>query len=392
MATRKRKSVMDSSSRSMDSTDENNKRNNAKRSRASNIGTSTPDSRRGKDDAGSDYDDNDDDNEKETKAVNKAKECKTKSHGRKMTSKSHASSSGTNEREREEAKYVRSNTRQYLATHPKCKWLIGIDEVGAGCIAGPVMAAGYAMHCTTQEIVYPYVSGVCDSKIVCRKSAKARATATRIYNALTAPTHGTRPDHLHVIVSRDEKFIDTLNIRNARLACFEDIVNQLVQQIESYEADLKQDDSSTSSDQNHTAILRHETAVDQGKSDSDNEDEHDSKRPMRRPLPGESIRDRIIILIDGNIIPDVLVGYKYKVESIIAGDQQYYPISAASIIAKVTRDGYMEQRSHDFPLYKFAKHVGYPTKEHLRLLQLHGPCGIHRHSCAPVVAARLAPA
>ncbi|MBI5183449.1 MAG: ribonuclease HII [Nitrospinae bacterium] len=66
--------------------------------------------------------------------------------------------------------------------------------------------------------------------------------------------------------------------------------------------------------------------------------------------------------------------------AIIRGDSLCRSISAASIIAKVTRDRILYKYSKRFPQYMFAKHKGYGTKEHLNLIRLHGPCDIHRKS------------
>ena len=59
-------------------------------------------------------------------------------------------------------------------------------------------------------------------------------------------------------------------------------------------------------------------------------------------------------------------------------------ISAASIIAKVTRDRLLLQLHEEFPQYGFAAHKGYATPEHLAALQLHGPCVHHRRNFGPV--------
>lgn len=64
--------------------------------------------------------------------------------------------------------------------------------------------------------------------------------------------------------------------------------------------------------------------------------------------------------------------------SIIHGDALSYSVAAASIVAKVTRDRLMEQYDKQFPQYRFAKHKGYGTAEHIALLKQFGPCPIHR--------------
>ncbi len=68
------------------------------------------------------------------------------------------------------------------------------------------------------------------------------------------------------------------------------------------------------------------------------------------------------------------------IETIIKGDTKIKEISAASILAKVSRDNFMIQISKKYPEYKFEKHKGYITKEHIELIKKHGYCDIHRKS------------
>ena len=81
-----------------------------------------------------------------------------------------------------------------------------------------------------------------------------------------------------------------------------------------------------------------------------------------------------VFLIDGNMD----LGKKFCSEFIIKGDSKLACISAASILAKVSRDKIMQKYDQQFPQYKFSKHKGYPTKEHKELVKKHGPCKIHR--------------
>jgi len=91
------------------------------------------------------------------------------------------------------------------------------------------------------------------------------------------------------------------------------------------------------------------------------------------PLPG-------LALVDGNRAPQVACA----VRTIVRGDRLEPCISAASILAKVHRDGLMRSWHAHFPQYGFDRHKGYPTPEHLRALAEHGPCPLHRRSFAPV--------
>lgn len=87
-----------------------------------------------------------------------------------------------------------------------------------------------------------------------------------------------------------------------------------------------------------------------------------------------------LALIDGNCAPLL----SCPTQTIIKGDQTEPAISAASIVAKVTRDQEMRALDKVFPLHGFAKHKGYSTKSHLMALEQHGITPIHRRSYAPV--------
>lgn len=87
-----------------------------------------------------------------------------------------------------------------------------------------------------------------------------------------------------------------------------------------------------------------------------------------------------LTLIDGNRVPEM----SGEVHAIVGGDHWVPAISAASILAKVTRDQIMREYHVQFPVYGFDRHKGYPTAEHLHRLREHGPCPIHRRSFAPV--------
>lgn len=87
-----------------------------------------------------------------------------------------------------------------------------------------------------------------------------------------------------------------------------------------------------------------------------------------------------LVLIDGNRCPDL----PYTSRAIIKGDQSEACISAASILAKVTRDREMLKLHNEFPQYGFDKHKGYPTKMHREALSKYGITPIHRRSYAPV--------
>ncbi|HET9818528.1 MAG TPA: ribonuclease HII [Rhodanobacteraceae bacterium] len=88
-------------------------------------------------------------------------------------------------------------------------------------------------------------------------------------------------------------------------------------------------------------------------------------------------------LIDGNRLPRVL---PCPARAVVAGDALAPAISAASIVAKVTRDRMMRDMDARWPGYGFAQHKGYPTPGHVAALRRLGPCPEHRRSFAPVRA------
>lgn len=81
-------------------------------------------------------------------------------------------------------------------------------------------------------------------------------------------------------------------------------------------------------------------------------------------------------LIDGNCSR----GFDIPTRTIVGGDGKSPSVAAASIIAKVTRDRECEELDKKYPAYNFAKHKGYPTKEHMRKVIELGPCPEHRRS------------
>lgn len=86
------------------------------------------------------------------------------------------------------------------------------------------------------------------------------------------------------------------------------------------------------------------------------------------------------VLVDGIHAPDL----NCKVTTVIKGDQSEPAIAAASILAKVVRDREMVEMEARYPGYGFAKHKGYPTKQHQQALLELGPTQIHRRSFSPV--------
>jgi ribonuclease HII len=100
---------------------------------------------------------------------------------------------------------------------------------------------------------------------------------------------------------------------------------------------------------------------------------------MQRAVKGLRLKPSKV-LVDGNRLPVLDI----RAEAIVKGDATVPSISAASILAKVERDRWCVEVDAQFPNYGFLTHKGYGTQVHLRALQEHGPCVLHRRSFAPV--------
>jgi len=177
----------------------------------------------------------------------------------------------------------------------------GVDEVGRGPLAGPVVAAAVILDPKRP------ISGLADSK---KLSEKQRQHLSEIIR---------RDAMCYAIARVDVAEIDALNILQASLLA------------------------------------------------------------MRRAIYTLSLRPQEV-LVDGNKLPDIDI----PARAIIKGDSLIDSISAASIIAKVYRDGEMSRMCKRYPGYEFDSHKGYPTKRHLFALEKLGISEIHRKSYAPV--------
>jgi len=100
---------------------------------------------------------------------------------------------------------------------------------------------------------------------------------------------------------------------------------------------------------------------------------------MRRAVEGLRLTPKLV-LVDGNRLPLLPM----RAEAIVKGDALVAAISAASILAKVTRDRWCVEVDQRYPAYGFARHKGYGTALHLAALQAHGACPEHRTSFRPV--------
>lgn len=224
----------------------------------------------------------------------------------------------------------------------------GIDEVGRGPLAGPVVAA--CVHIPRDLWSLPLWGQVNDSK---KLSAKKReAIAAEIKACVPFGIGSARVDE-----------IDTHNILNATFIAMRRAYGQMI---------------GLSDDQNNncTTCEGRGLALPTGS-------------PPARGLHLSSddllIRssDHLTALIDGNRSPK---NFPTPTLTVIKGDALSVSIAAASIVAKVARDAVMAELAREYPEYGWDGNAGYGTAAHLRALAEHGPCPHHRSSFAPIKA------
>lgn len=207
--------------------------------------------------------------------------------------------------------------------------IIGTDEVGRGPLCGPVLACAAMFKDPNFEIPadkQKQFDLIRDSK---KLSEKQR---DEIFEFIC--------EHFHVGIGLcDHETIDRINILEASFLSMKKAIQELKRNMES-------------------GILNME-------------------KNSKFQIPNS----RYIILVDGNKEIPNLSMQQYAV---IGGDRLCKSISAASIVAKVTRDRMMEKFHEQYPQYGLDKHKGYGTKLHMDALSQYGPCPIHRKSFAPV--------
>ncbi len=210
-------------------------------------------------------------------------------------------------------------TRSSLLAPPK--FLIGIDEAGRGCLAGPVVAAAVILPKSC------HIRDLDDSK---KLNADDRESL-----ALDIKTHA----HFGLgLVWQSE--IDQINILQATFHAMSKAVKGLIWQYQ----------------RKHGKLPSSMLHIDGNKT-----------------IPSEILK---------NYLP---MQSGLRQEALIHGDALAAHISAASILAKTHRDNIMSILHSRFPQYNFAKHKGYGTKEHLEALESLGPCSLHRKTFARVL-------
>lgn len=218
--------------------------------------------------------------------------------------------------------------------------IIGCDEVGRGCLAGPVVAAAVVLKVIN---LTKWFSEINDSK---KLTAEKREYLSELIKSQA----------LWSVGEVSSEVVDKINIHNASLLAMNKAVEGLFSAVilESRSQDFK-------------------SAMSEIHFPSSG-----SRTFLARNVPGQKFRDDtqgLLLAIDGKFkVPNL----DMHQQAIIGGDNKVLSIAAASIIAKVYRDELMAKLHSEYPVYNFRQHKGYATKYHRAMVIKNGLSPIHR--------------
>lgn len=221
----------------------------------------------------------------------------------------------------------------------KANW-IGIDEVGRGPLAGPVVAAAVFVPDGVR------LRGVRDSKIVPKKEREELAERIK-----------EKCFYAYGVASVEE--IDSLNILHASLLAMQRAFLELLEKYDWIEEDVR-----ISFREDTNISLVREGGVESKISN----------------VGKEKLRNVQGLLIDGKYVFSLPDDMRVACRAVVDGDAKILPIAAASIIAKTYRDEMMKELSREHDVYGFERNYGYATRQHLEALENYGPCSAHRKS------------
>ena len=208
------------------------------------------------------------------------------------------------------------------------RYIIGVDEVGMGCLAGPVVVCAVRVTNNFYKKTHPALRGLRESKLLLPHQREKFAKELM-----------KEKDLVYAISSVSPKTIDKINIYQAARLGMKKAIKKV------------------------SSIM------------------YQVSNPEKPILNTKYLIQNTIILVDG---PRKVDGINTDQLAIVKGDRKIFAIACASIIAKVHRDKMMARYAKRYPNYGFEKHKGYGTKYHQAQLIVLGPCEIHRRSFAPV--------
>jgi len=211
---------------------------------------------------------------------------------------------------------VRVNEARY-AELVKKRWIIGIDEVGRGALAGPVTVGLVAIPSNTKGIGMTAKLPLRDSKKLSPIQREAWVKYMRVWKRENGGIY-------FVTKSMSHKVVDKINVAQAA---------------------------------NRAAT-----------------------KALQKFMVDTAINPKYAkVFLDGGLYVRETKGVRFpKTETIVKGDEKVPVIALASIVAKVTRDRKLVRLSEAYPKYEFATHKGYGTKVHIRAIKRHGILDIHR--------------
>jgi ribonuclease HII len=227
--------------------------------------------------------------------------------------------------------------------HKRQKYIIGIDEVGRGALAGPVVVAAALFRQSFRRRVPRGLGKLRDSK---KLSAKKREAWFEYFKNC--------PDIFYAVARVYPRGIERLNISRAANLAAGRAYGRLIEDCSS--------------------PFRGRLGGGRDKSLAKRDSDAFARTPPGLPLKGEEVS----VFLDGGLFLGSRELQPKHAKTVIKGDEKICAVAVASIIAKVTRDHFMVRLSKRHAQYGFEIHKGYGTAAHRRALRKFGPCPAHR--------------
>lgn len=240
----------------------------------------------------------------------------------------------------------------------------GTDEAGRGPLAGPVVAAAFAVLGTGDEEVLSLLSTITDSK---QMAAPQREEA---FKQLTDPKFEGRT--VWAIAEASVAEIDEMNILRASLCAMSRAARGL---------NVRPDCLLVDGCNRPPELLAPGEQWTRGRKKAM---EDEKQQPKLSKFFASKVAPKPATIVQSDPKECADVWRPRRVEAVIGGDAQVPCIAAASVLAKVHRDRLMEELDKQYPVYGFQSHKGYGTADHIEAIKTHGVCPQHRRSFGPV--------
>lgn len=254
-------------------------------------------------------------------------------------------------------------------------FITGIDEVGRGAIAGPIISASFTINTTKLTKILSLIEEEdleSYSKVLTKKYIRLKDLVNHDLKYLIEDIN---EKDLTLIEKVDLKYLIHLDDSKKVTSKRRNMLFEVLSKVGEYKlgiVDNTEIDKTGIQDANYKSMIN-TLPINLNGEYIVLTDHFNIKNPHTKKLnQGQTLEEQAPLFFTDDS--------SAKFQSITKGDSKSFAIAAASIIAKVSRDRIMHKYHEEFPHFGFNNHVGYGTKQHLDAIKKHGPCKIHRVS------------